>query len=131
VPTATPTPVPTPLPTPRIGPVDAGMWRITVTTTPASDPVYYPLRCAADGTIVVDNGNVSQDFYAADLPAQAGWTANTLTFMDGCDLVDGVSWCIYYDMTVQSPTSMTGTCFVVGPDNQFFPFEANAVWVSP
>jgi hypothetical protein len=111
--------------------VDAGFWRIAVTTDPVSDPVYYRLQGVAGGSLSVDGGTVSQDFASVGMPGQPGWTATTVRFMDGCDEVDGLSWCIYYDMTVQSPTAMSGFCVIVGPNDQEFRFPATGQWVSP
>lgn len=119
-PAPTPTPTPVPTPTPRIGPIDPGIWRLTVTVKDDEGPettwvLHYNLACQADGKIVVDGGAVPQTHDWADGPAWLGWQGNHLKFVDASSDIDGAAWHLFYELTASSPTTVDGSAVLIGP----------------
>jgi len=125
-PTVVSTPTPAPTPTPMVGPVSDGVWKVTVTTSSGPQDIYYRLHCLAGNSMRVNDGAISQDFTYA--PAQPGWSAVHVNFSDTCDLINGVTWCIYYKFDTVAPTTMSGTVLVVG-DGVPITFPATATWL--
>lgn len=135
-PSPTPTPLPgpqlTPTPPPQIGPIPTGTWRIAVTLHDGTlDYVYYRLACQADGSVEVNFGAIPQDYAGDYSSGQPGWNVSTVHFTNGCeDLADG-TWCVYYELAADSPTTLTGQTVIVGPDDQEFRFPATGYYIGP
>jgi hypothetical protein len=108
------------------GPVSDGVWKITVTTGSGPQDIYYRLHCLPGNAMRVNDGAISQDFTYP--PAQPGWSLAHVNFSDTCDLINGVTWCIYYKFDTVAPTTMSGTVLVVG-DGVPITFPATATWL--
>ena len=112
------------------GPIKDGIWQVTVMTDPTTpQQIYYRLHCQPDGTMTVDTDVPMQAYAGAYTSAAPGWTASSVAFADDCGLVSTISWCIYYEFTSVTATTMSGTTVIVGPAEYRFP--ATATWLGP
>lgn len=109
-----------------------GVWRIAVTLPEdALQYAYYRLDCLPGGALDVNLGEIPQ-WQAEDDPFDyLGWTATRVTFTDGCEVLDTVLWCVYYELEVSADHTLTGSTIVVGEDGTEFRFPTIGHYIGP
>lgn len=90
----------------------------------AQEIVYYRLACQTNGSVLVDNGAIPQDYAGEYSTGQPGWSGVVVHFAENCNELNGDVWCIYYEFAATSMTTLNGQTIIVAPDDSEYRFPA-------